>query len=217
MLPLNCKIRSLPLLGSVIDSAPCLENKTEGFLELSVNSAPAGRRYQRMRLKNDQQLSPIKWANRLLHRNRASAFRGLMAAAALHVGLVLIMILVARAAIFPNLIDGYGILAPFRSDSHGYRLEAMALAAILTDSGLSAWAATPSQVHIKVISLLFFLFGPALGPSIISVEPLNLAAYLLILCLVFKLSEEVGNRRVGLIAACTVALWPTIQRTPEGG
>jgi hypothetical protein len=47
------------------------------------------------------------------------------------------------------------------------------------------------------------------GATILSAEPLNAICYLTILLVIFNLGREVFNRRVGLIAAITVALWPS--------
>jgi len=133
----------------------------------------------------------------------------LAVAAMLHLTLAVGIYAAGWAALFPGLIDGNAVLVPLASDSHSYRSEAAALAGTLTNEGVSAWTVHPAPFHIKLISLSFALFRPLFGFSLLSVEPLNLTVYLIILCLVFKLGEEVGNRRAGMMAAVAVAVWPS--------
>ena len=97
----------------------------------------------------------------------------------------------------------------FALDSSLYQQRAIRLLDILKEDGLGAWAATPERAHVKLLSLQFAVFGPLFGYSILSAEPFNLFCYAAILSLVLILGREVGGRRVGLLAAGIVALWPT--------
>ncbi len=147
----------------------------------------------------------LRFAKKFIPLGRRGVLHLLIAAAVLHVGLALLLFAVGRAAIFPNIVDRDAIVMPLDRDSHDYRIEAVELADTLKDEGFRAWALVRADVHTKLISLLFALFGP----GVLIVEPFNLAAYLVILSFVFKLGEEICNQRVGLLAACIVAVWPS--------
>jgi putative peptidoglycan lipid II flippase len=134
--------------------------------------------------------------------------RLLTMAAALHLLLAVIIFVAGRFALLPNMFNAHG-MGIFATDSYVYRLEAMALAKILTREGLAAWLNTPSPFHVKFYSLSMAVFGPLLGFNNLSVEPLNVLYYLAILILVFKLGQEVFDRRVALVSAVIVALWPS--------
>jgi hypothetical protein len=144
---------------------------------------------------------------------RLSAFlsgRRLMTfAALLHVTLAVGLFCAGRARIAPNLIDRDGIMASFAFDDYGYQRGAVRLVEILRQDGTRAWATEHEPLHVKLLSIQFALLGPLFGYSTLSAEPLNLLCYLAILALVLMLGREVGGRRVGLISAVTLALWPT--------
>ena len=114
-----------------------------------------------------------------------------------------------RAQIAPSLINRDGIIESFAFDSLGYQRAAIRLAEILKEGRLRAWATEPEQAHVKLISLQFAILRPLFGNSTLSAEPLNGLCYVSILSLVMLLGRELGGRRVGLLAAGVVALWPT--------
>jgi hypothetical protein len=95
------------------------------------------------------------------------------------------------------------------SDSNEYRNGAVRLAGILKNNGLKAWMVEPERAHVKLISIQFAFFGPLFGYSALSAEPFNLFCYIAVVSLVFMLGREVGGRRVGLLAAGIVAVWPS--------
>ncbi|MBA2734800.1 MAG: hypothetical protein H0U54_18205 [Acidobacteria bacterium] len=138
----------------------------------------------------------------------------LMAAAALHVTLTVVIYLIGRFALLPGVFDGNGFGLLFAADCIAYRGEVISLIDTLFQQGLMAWLSASSNFlvnpfHLKIYSLSFAVLGPWLGYNILSAEPLNLLYYLLILSLVFKLGCEVFDRRVGLLAAGMVGLWPS--------
>jgi hypothetical protein len=139
----------------------------------------------------------------------SSGRRLVAAAAVLHVALAVALFWAGRAQLVPSFLDRDGIMESFAFDSYEYQRGAARLAGILKESGLRAWAAEPEQAHVKLIAVQFALLGPLFGYSTLSAEPFNLFCYVAILCLVFLLGREVGGRRVGLAAACVIALWPT--------
>lgn len=128
------------------------------------------------------------------------------AAAGFHILLAIIVYLIGYFSLFPTLVSPSGIIA---DDSYLYRKEAISLVEILTQQGIGAWISAPFQFHVKLYSLSFAIFGPVLGFNNLSAEPLNLICYLAILYLVFKLGEEVFNRRTAMLATTIVALWPS--------
>ena len=130
----------------------------------------------------------------------------LTAAAVLHLALAATIFLIGHFALFPEMVSPSGIIA---DDAYVYRREAITLVETLTEQGIGAWLAAPFQFHVKLYSLSFAIFGPLLGFNNLSAEPLNIVYYLAILYLVFKLGQEVFNRRTGILAAAVVALWPS--------
>ncbi len=144
----------------------------------------------------------LRFAKKFIPLSRRGVLHLLITAAVLHVGLALLLLAVGRAATFPNIVDQDAIVMP---DSRDYRIEAVKLADTLKGAGFRAWAMARADAHTRLISLLFALFGP----GVLIVEPVNLAAYLVILSFVFKLGEEICNQRAGLFAACVVAVWPS--------
>ena len=136
----------------------------------------------------------------------------LLMASALHLTLTMVFYLVGRLQLVPSMIDRNGIGYSFAYDSFTYRAEAAHLVSVLAEKGGSAWWNSPSELHVKLYSLCFTLFGSwlGLGFNILSAAPLNLFYYLLMLTLVFKLGQEVFNRRAGLIGAGIVAVWPSL-------
>lgn len=135
--------------------------------------------------------------------------RLLAAAALLHVALAAGLFCAGRTEVAPRLIDRDGIMGSFAFDSYDYQRGAVRLAEVLKRDGVRAWAKEPAPLHVRLISVEFALLGPLFGHSILSAEPLNLLCYLAVVALALALGREVGGRRVGLLSAVAVALWPT--------
>lgn len=138
------------------------------------------------------------------------ARRLLAAAALLHVALAVGLFWTGRARVVPGLVDPNGVMNSFASDGDRYQSGAARLAGVLGREGVGAWAAEDEPAHVKLLSIQFALLGPLFGDSTLSAEPLNLFCYLSIVALTLALGREVGGRRVGLLAAAVVALWPTL-------
>ncbi len=132
----------------------------------------------------------------------------ILAAAALHVAVTTAVILIGRFGLFPGQFDQRG-LGTFASDGFMYQNEIVELCSILRNQGLTAWANWPTQLHVRLYSLPVFLLGGGAKVNILTIEPLNLIYYLVILVLVFKLGAIVFNYRTGLFAAAVAALWPS--------
>jgi len=132
----------------------------------------------------------------------------ILAAAALHVAVTTAVILIGRFGLFPGQFDQRG-LGTFASDGFMYQNEIVELCSILRNQGLTAWANWPTQLHVRLYSLPVFLLGGGAKVNILTIEPLNLIYYLVILVQVFKLGAIVFNYRTGLFAAAVAALWPS--------
>ncbi len=135
--------------------------------------------------------------------------RLLVVAAIFHLVVTISVYALGRSAALPGTFDANGIATSFASDGTSYREQAAKLADELAQGQIRNWLSDRSLLHIKLYSISFALLGPWFGSNILSAEPPNALCYLAILVLVFNLGQEVFNRRVGLISAATVALWPT--------
>jgi hypothetical protein len=136
--------------------------------------------------------------------------RLLMAAAVLHLLLVLALNWIGRLGVFPYTFNENGIGISFAVDSTEYRKYIIVLVKVLERDGLLAWIKDSTPFHVKLYSICYSVLGKWLGYTTLSAEPLNLAYYLLILIFVFLLGREVFDRRVGILAACLVAVWPSL-------
>jgi hypothetical protein len=136
--------------------------------------------------------------------------RLLMTAAVLHLLLVLALNWLGRAGVFPYTFDENGIGISFAVDSTEYRKYIIVLVKMLEQDGVIAWVKDSTPFHVKLYSLCYAGLGRWVGYTTLSAEPLNLAYYLLILTFVFLLGREVFDRRAGILAACVVAVWPSL-------
>jgi hypothetical protein len=133
----------------------------------------------------------------------------LLAAAVLHLALTIAIALAGRFALLSNLFDANGISGAFAFDSFLYRQKSYELVDALMRGSFGDWFNAPLPLHVKLYSLSFAVLSPVFGFTMLSVEPLNLLYYLLILVLVYKLCAEVFERRAALLAATAIALWPS--------
>ncbi|MGI9065136.1 MAG: hypothetical protein ACR2HX_01845 [Pyrinomonadaceae bacterium] len=131
------------------------------------------------------------------------------AALTLHLALAIGIHIIGRFALLPETFDANGIGITFAVDSASYRNDAIGLTDHLFHEGFAKWLAVPAPFHVHLYSLLFAILGPWVGFNTLAAEPLNVLYYLLILVLTFQLGREAFDRRVGLIAAGFVALWPS--------
>jgi hypothetical protein len=135
--------------------------------------------------------------------------RLLVVAAIFHLLVTMSVYLIGRRAILPGAFDTNGIAISVASDGIKLREEAAGLSQLLGYGQFREWFFARSPFHLKLYSICFALLGPWVGATILSAEPLNALCYLAILILVFQLGQETFSRRAGLIAATTVALWPS--------
>jgi hypothetical protein len=133
-----------------------------------------------------------------------------MAAAALHVLLVIAFNVIGRYGLLPNTFDEHGTGISFALDSTAYRQYIISFLNLVERDGLAAWITNETSFHVKLYSVCYAALGKWLGYNTLSAEPLNLIYYLLILVLVFLLGREVFDRRVGILAAGLTAVWPSL-------
>jgi hypothetical protein len=134
----------------------------------------------------------------------------LAAAAIFHLVLTTSFYGVGRYGFLPGVFDSNGIVLPFTSDSAMNRTDAVVLSGLLTRGEIHAWLIAAYSPHVKLYSICFAIYGPLLGFNLIAAEPLNLLYYLALIALVFNLGREAFSRRVGLLAAVMVGLWPSL-------
>jgi hypothetical protein len=128
----------------------------------------------------------------------------------LHVAISAAVFTLGRNSFLPSTFDTNGIAVSFAGDGVGHREDAATLAQSCTAGEFRMWFSSAYPFHVKLYSICFVVFGPSLGLNILGAEPLNLFYYLGILILVYKLGEEAFETRAGLVAAVTVALWPSL-------
>jgi hypothetical protein len=133
----------------------------------------------------------------------------LLSAAILHAATTSIVLLIGRLGLMPSQFDRNG-LAAFADDGSMYQGEVIELCDVLKHQGLIAWATWPTQLHVRLYSVPVAVLGGRSNLNILTIEPLNLIYYLAIVVLVFTLGKVIFNSRTGLIAAVTVALWPSL-------
>jgi hypothetical protein len=133
----------------------------------------------------------------------------LAAAAVFHLALTLTVFGVGRLGLFPSQFDRDGI-GEFAMDGRVFREQANLLGDLLREGKVLQWADGATTLDVKLYSLDLLLARPLLGPSILSVEPLNLIYYLVILMLTFGLAREVGGRAAAWAASAIVGLWPSL-------
>ena len=132
----------------------------------------------------------------------------LVAAAILHLSATFAVFMAGRYQLLPSQISSNGI-GEFASDGQIYQFQMIELSNILKSQGLRNWATWPTQLHVRLYSLPFAVVSGWVSFNILTVEPLNLIYYLAIVVFVFKIGEKIFGYRTGLMAAATVALWPS--------
>lgn len=133
----------------------------------------------------------------------------LFIAAVMHVAMTVTVFMVGRKALLPSIFDTNGTAVSFASDGVAYLDDAATLAQMLRRGELLVWVNSSYAFHLKLYSLSFAVLGSSFGFNIVAAEPVNLIWYLGILICVYKLAEETFEAYSGLLAAATVALWPS--------
>jgi hypothetical protein len=132
-----------------------------------------------------------------------------LAASIFHLGVCVAVLAAGRLGLSGSVFDARGLGRSFAADSGQYFTHALNLAEVLKHDGLASWWTASFPLPIKLYSLTLAVMGPLVGFNILAVEPLNLLCYAAVLLIVFKLGSEVFDKRVGLISAAIMAIWPT--------
>lgn len=132
----------------------------------------------------------------------------LACAAVLHVFVSALVFIIGRAGVMPAQFDRNGFGA-FASDSFFYQQDIMTLTGKLSSEGLVPWVKAVAPLHIKFYSLSHFAFSHWTGPTVLTIEPLNLACYLAILWLIYHLAQMVFGRRAAIVSTIVMAIWPS--------
>src|SRR5258708_10169254 len=150
--------------------------------------------------------APDEWGSRLARRRARLVL--ILAAALIHVSVTATVLMIGRSALARGQFDEKG-LGTFASDGFMYQDEVIELCGILKTQGIVAWATWPTQLHVRLYSLPVVALNGGTHFDILTIEPLNLIYYLAILILVFEIGEIAFNYRTGLMAAVSVASWPS--------
>lgn len=129
-------------------------------------------------------------------------------ASVVHVSVTVATFGVGRAGVLPGQFDRDGF-GTFASDSRLYREDVASLADKLKRLGFQGWISAAAPLHLKFYSLSHFFFSPWTRPNVLTVEPLNLLYYLMVLGLVYHLASTVFCRRTGILSMMLVAFWPS--------
>lgn len=132
----------------------------------------------------------------------------ILAAALWHVGITLTVFLIGKYRLFPNQVDPVGLSVG--SDAQSYQGDCIILGYVLRNDGFREWLTWPTQLHVRLYSLPLMPVFRRAGFNVLTIEPLNLIYYLVILVLVCKLGETIFDHESGLLAAGIVAVWPTL-------
>ncbi|MEW6130301.1 MAG: hypothetical protein AB1757_24915 [Acidobacteriota bacterium] len=129
-------------------------------------------------------------------------------AALFHVTITLIIFLAGRFNLLPNLFDGNGTIQD--SDSQSYLATLVQINNSTGDQGISGLWSNQNSAPVNFYILPFVIFSKVFGANILSIELLNVAIYLGILAIVFKLTEQLFARRAAIVATLTVGLLPSL-------
>src|SRR6266496_130316 len=137
---------------------------------------------------------------------RMTITRLLLLAVGLHLMLTVVIYACGRQGISPS-IDQNGCTITISPDCVVYIAEVNSLLEVMTSKGPLAWFKTPAQIHVRIYSVPAAFFGSRVNS--LTAEPVNIFYYVAILCLTFQIGKLVFDRRVGLIAAGVLAVWPS--------
>lgn len=150
----------------------------------------------------------------IVQNRRNPLIRLLLAAAIFHVTVSSLVFVVSKTRLLPGTFDQDGTGISFVADSILYRQEGVTMAALLQERRLTEWITYKSPVlskfHLRPYSIALAVFGPVFGYGVLAVEPVNLAYYLLILLLTFRIGAALFSTWVGQLAAILVGVWPSL-------
>ena len=125
-----------------------------------------------------------------------------------HVLLAIAVFIVGHFQLLPGTFDTQGI-GLFAVDGGVYRDIASTLADRLRVADFSGWLQIQAPFHVRLYSLTFLFPGVFVGHNVLAAEPLNVAYYLGVLALVYRIARELFDSKSGLLAAALIAVWPS--------
>jgi hypothetical protein len=137
--------------------------------------------------------------------SRIKAWHLILITAAWHVLVTLVIFTVGRLQLMPSTFATDG-LGGFADDGFLYRQEIQTLGEVIRTRSLHDIINWPSQLHLKLYALVSLPFG---NFNILTIEPLNLFFYVATLVLTHQLGSRLFGKRIGLMAAAIVGLWPS--------
>lgn len=126
-----------------------------------------------------------------------------------HIMLTLSVFTVGRSGVVPQQFDRDGIGA-FASDGHIHKPVMDSLVNTLKQGELGSWINSKEAFHVKIFSLAGLVMEPLVGSNILTIAPLNLLYYLVILVLTFTLARVIAGLRAAWLATLIVAVWPSL-------
>jgi hypothetical protein len=123
-----------------------------------------------------------------------------------HIGLSVLMSLVAQSSHFLHYHNGQGIWN-FALDSSLYHTEALRLLDLLRQGDYSAWWGSSFFWHVKWIALSYAL----LAPNPLSFAPINAIAWVMSIICVYQIASTLfpNNHKLASVSALSFGFWPS--------
>jgi len=151
---------------------------------------------------------PSRIARILKTADRARPKHLILAAACFHLLVTSTVFFIGHFKLMPSQFNEVGI-GTFAFDGNFYRSEIESLSDLLVHGHVRTWLHANAELHTKLYSLPSAVFKPLTNFNVLTIEPLNNLYYLVILILIFQLARKVFDKRVGILSAMLVAVWPT--------
>lgn len=139
---------------------------------------------------------------------RVRAWQMILILATFHLSVTTTVFLVGRFQLLPSQFTTSGV-GYFAADGLYYQTEIDLLSGWLANGQFNVWVNTQVEYHDKLYSISSLLFRPITNFNILTIEPLNNFYYVLVVVLVFFLTDTAFGRRVAFVSAALVALWPS--------
>jgi hypothetical protein len=123
-----------------------------------------------------------------------------------HIGLSVLMSLIARSSYFLQYHNGQGIWN-FAMDSSLYHTEAMSLLDLLMQGDYAAWWKSFFSWHVKLIALTYAM----VTPDPLSFAPINALAWAMSIIFVYQIAGTLfpGNQNLAIFSAVIFGFWPS--------
>jgi hypothetical protein len=140
---------------------------------------------------------------------RLGVKRLLLTAGLMHILLAVIIFVAGHFGLAPSIVDPYGAVMPVSMDTTVNQAKLERTAGLFREFRWDEWEKAEPDAFLRFHSVAFALWGGLTGYNILGWEPLNLALYLTLLYLVFRIAELVFGHRAAALAFVAAALYPT--------